>query len=295
MKIDRGVYYMVLASMSLALMSAFVKLLSEDMSSVEAAMFRNLFGVIFIAFTLFGRSPSQAGGKFWLLIFRGLVGTLALLMYFYNISQMNLADAITFSKTAPIFTAILAYVFLKEKLSKLIILASFLGFVGMLFVIRPAMDINITLVFTGVLSGFLAGLAYTSIRELKNYYEPRMIVLSFVGMGSVLPACLLVLGNFVRVDGLEFLLAPFVMPDLKMSFYIAMMGLFGTLGQFLLTKAYSATKAGIVGAASYLSIFFAAIIGLFIGQSLPDLVGTIGITMIVLAGIMASTPTKKAS
>lgn len=50
-----------------------------------------------------------------MLIFRGVAGFLALLMFFYNISQISLAEAMTFSKTSPIFTAIFAYIFVKEK------------------------------------------------------------------------------------------------------------------------------------------------------------------------------------
>ena len=107
---------MLIASLLFAFMGAFAKELSDSMNSVEIVFFRNIFGVILIAFSIYKRPLNQVGGKPLLLIFRGLAGFLALLMFFYNISQISLAEAMTFSKTSPIFTAIFAYIFVKEKI-----------------------------------------------------------------------------------------------------------------------------------------------------------------------------------
>ena len=59
----------------------------------------------------------------------------------------------------------------------------------------------------------------------------------------------------------------------------------GTLSQYYMTKAYGETKAGIVGAVSYTNIVFAILIGLMLGDSLPDLMTACGIILIVAAGI----------
>lgn len=67
-----------------------------------------------IAISLYKKPVKQIGGKPLLLFFRGFVGFLALLTFFYNISNISLAEAMTFSKTSTIFTAIFAYVFIKE-------------------------------------------------------------------------------------------------------------------------------------------------------------------------------------
>lgn len=286
--LDIGVKYMLLASFLFALMAFFVKALSPHMSSLEVVFFRNIFGVVIVLATFFKSPLNQKGGKPFLLLFRGLIGTTALMMYFYNIFHMPLADAITFTKTSPIFTAVFAYFILKENLRKSAWIAIFIGFIGMIFVIKPSGDIDLKLAITGVLSGAMAGMAYTSIRELKNYYEPRVIVLSFTGIGTIVPALFLFLGNYFSSDTFDFFIAEFVMPSGIMWFYIVAMGLLATASQFLMTKAYASTKAGVVGAVSYTNVFFAMIVGLAIGDPLPDLLGAIGIFLVVFAGIWIS-------
>ncbi|MDD3506297.1 MAG: DMT family transporter, partial [Sulfurimonas sp.] len=116
-KLDNGIKYMLFASFLFAIMGAFAKLASEHMSSLEVVFFRNIFGVIFIGYALYRTPMISKGGRPFLLFFRGLMGFSALLAYFYNIAHIPLGDAVTFSKTAPIFTAIFAWLFLKEKLS----------------------------------------------------------------------------------------------------------------------------------------------------------------------------------
>lgn len=279
---------MLLASFLFAMMAFFVKSLSPYMSSLEVVFFRNVFGVLIVLVTFFKSPLNQKGGRPFLLLFRGLIGTIALMMYFYNIFHMPLADAITFTKTSPIFTAVFAYIVLKEDLKKKAWIAILMGFVGMLFVIKPSGDIDLKLAITGVLSGAMAGMAYTSIRELKNYYEPRVIVLSFTGIGTIVPAIFLFLGNYFSSDTFDLFIAEFVMPKGIMWVYIIGMGLLATASQFLMTKAYASTKAGIVGAVSYTNIFFAMLVGVAMGDNWPDLLGAIGIFFIVFAGIWIS-------
>lgn len=114
---DKGVLYMLFASFLFAIMGGFAKELSSSMSSLEVVFFRNVFGVILIGFMVFKSPIKQKGGKPFLLFFRGFIGFLALLAFFYNIANISLADAMTFSKTSPIFTAFFAYIFLKEKMN----------------------------------------------------------------------------------------------------------------------------------------------------------------------------------
>ena len=75
------------------------------MSSVEVVFFRNISGVIIILYAIYKKPLQQTGGKFLLLFMRGLIGFAALLMYFYNIAHIPLAEALTFNKISPIFTA----------------------------------------------------------------------------------------------------------------------------------------------------------------------------------------------
>ena len=276
---------MLFASLCFAIMGAFAKELSQQMDSLEVVFFRNAIGVILIIFTILKNPIRQTGGKPFLLFFRGIIGFIALVAFFYNIAHISLADAMTFSRTSPMFTALFAFWFLKEKLGKKEILALFIGFLGIIFIMKPnGLQLELTDIL-GLLSGIGAALAYTSVSELKKYYDTRTIVLCFMLVGTIGP---LILIGFNEVLHIEFLKTTFVIPSFKMWVLILGLGMSATVAQIYMTKAYGATKAGIVGAVSYVNIFFSLIIGVLLGDAWPDLFGVLGITLVIFGGILVA-------
>lgn len=283
--INIGIWYMLFASFCFAIMGAMAKELSLYMDSLEVVFFRNLIGVVLISVSFFKVPIKQEGGKPFLLFFRGLMGFMALVAFFYNIAHISLADAMTFSRTSPMFTALLAFWFLKEKIGTKEIVALVIGFLGIVFIMKPdGLRLDLTDIL-GLLSGFGAALAYTSVKELKKYYDTRVIVLSFMLTGTVGPILLIVFNDYLNV---EFLKATFVVPDLKMWIFILGLGASATVAQIYMTKAYGATKAGIVGAISYANILFSIIIGVILGDSLPDFWGALGISLVIFGGILVA-------
>ncbi len=136
--INQGVWFMLVSAFYLSFMSAFAKFLAVDMPTVEIVFFRNIIGVLLISATFFKVPVRQEGGKPWLLLFRAGVGLIAMLSFFYNVANISLADAVTYSRMSPIFTAIFAMWFLRERIGKKGWLAIIIGFVGMLLVMQPA-------------------------------------------------------------------------------------------------------------------------------------------------------------
>ena len=128
--------------------------------------------------------------------------------------------------------------------------------------------------YLGVLSGVGAALAYTSVRELRKFYDTRAIVLSFMTIGTVGPIILMIIGSFYSNPNLDFMLGTFVMPEINDWFYIILLGIFSTYAQIFMTKAYTFTKAGIVGTISYSGIVFSIILGLILGDSFPPAIVT---------------------
>ncbi|MEA3370844.1 MAG: DMT family transporter [Campylobacterota bacterium] len=287
-EINAGVKYMLIASFTFAIMGAFAKLASESMSSLEVVFFRNIAGVILVGIAVVKTPMKHVGGKPFLLFFRGFMGFTALLAFFYNIAHIPLGDAMTYSKTSPIFTAIFAWLFLQEKLPYKGWLAVFIGFIGILFITQPTGVGFSKYDILGIFSGVGAALAYTSIRELKNYYDTRAIVLSFMLTGTIGPIILFLVSAYINIPELDFMLGEFVMPEGIVWFYVIAMGVFATISQLLMTKAYGETKAGIVGAVSYTNILFSIMVGVMLGDSLPSLVTAFGIVLIVFAGIMVA-------
>jgi drug/metabolite transporter (DMT)-like permease len=284
-----GVKYMLIASFTFALMGAFAKLASEQISSLEVVFFRNLFGVLIISYTIYKSGIRSKGGKPWLLLFRGTMGFLALLTYFYNIAHISLGDAVTYSKTAPIFTALFAWLFLSEKIDKSAWIALFLGFLGIVFIAEPSGSGGFSKYdLLGIFSGVGAALAYTSIRELRNYYDTNVIVLSFVLVGTIGPLILFGIAEFYTIDELDFMLSTFVLPSGIVWLYVVGLGVLGTISQYYMTKSYAVAKAGVVGAVSYTNILFAIIVGVALGDDLPSLLTTVGIALVVFAGILVA-------
>lgn len=286
--LNAGVKYMLIASFTFAIMGAFAKLASPTIPSLEVVFFRNLAGVIIVGTAILKEPMKHIGGKPYLLFFRGFIGFIALLAFFYNISHISLGDAMTYSKTSPIFTAVFAYLFLHEKLSFKGWLAIFVGFIGILFITQPS-DLGFSKYdLLGIFSGVGAALAYTSVRELKSYYDTRAIVLSFMMTGTLGPLVLFIVSPYVETNDLDFIFSEFIMPEGIIWLYLLLMGVFATISQLLMTKAYGEAKAGIVGAVSYSNIFFSIIVGVLLGDMLPSLSTTFGIVLIILAGIMVA-------
>ncbi len=290
--IKLAIKYMIFASLLFAFTGAFAKLLSQYVSSLEVVFFRNLGGVVIIGLSIYKLPLKQEGGKPWLLFFRGLIGFIALLMYFYDIAHISLAQAQTFSKTAPIFTAIFSYIFIKETLSIKAWMGVFIGFIGILFITHFTGENLSKTDWLGILSGIGAGLAYTSIRELKNYYDTRAIVLSFMLVGTIGPIILMIISQFYTHPDFDFMLAKFIMPQGDAWLYIIGLGVAATFSQLFMTKAYMSAKGGIVGTFSYTNIIFSIIIGMMLGDSFPDSLVIFGIILIILSGVLVASNKK---
>lgn len=286
--VNKGIKYMLIASFLFALMGVAAKELSSALSSIEVVFFRNVFGVFFILFSIYKSPLKQLGGKFWLLIFRGVAGFTALLFFFYNIANISLGEAMTFSKTSTIFTALLAYFFLKEHIGIKGWIGVLIGFIGILFITEFDGSSLEKTDYLGILSGIGAALAYTSIRELRKFYDSRAIVLSFMSVGTIIPLILMIISEFYSNPNLDFMLGEFVFPSNKDWIFIVLLGIFSTYAQIYMTKAYSFAKAGIIGTVSYSNIVFSIILGLFIGDAFPSFIIVLGIILIVISGILVS-------
>lgn len=287
---ESGIFYMLASALISALNGALTKILSEDISAMEIVFFRNLIGIFLILYALKHTAPKLTGGKIHLLFVRGLFGFLAMILFFYTITIIPLGEAITLNKTSPFFVSLLAYYLLHEHLSKTTALALFIGFVGVVLIVKP-FDMSLSYEhLLGVLGGFFAAAAYTTIKKIKDIYDSRVIVLSFVGVGTLFPALFFALSPYVEPPHvMAFLFPAFILPtSLKLWLLIAFMALISTLSQWLLTKAYSASNLSIVGVISYTNIPFAIGFGYMLGDAFPDALTFSGIALIVLGGLLVS-------
>ena len=281
---------MLLSALISAFNGAIAKILSEDMSALEIVFFRNIIGIVLILYALKIKPPSLSGGKIHLLFMRGFFGFTAMILFFYTITVIPLGEAITLNKTSPLFVSIIAFYLLGEHLSKKTILALLVGLGGIILITKPfGMSVSYEHIL-GILGGLFAALAYATIKKIKDIYDSRIIVLSFVGVGTLLPAILFLASPYIDApSSLNFLFPNFIMPlTFKVWMLIAFMAVISTLSQWLLTKAYSASKASIIGVISYTNIPFAIGFGFLLGDKFPDFWTYCGIGLIVLGGVLVS-------
>ncbi len=282
--IDKGVLFMLLSALLGAVNGALAKLLSESMDPIEIVFYRNLIGVIIILFSIKKFHVSVDMSKLHLLFLRGLFGSLAMLLFFYTIATIPLGEAVVLNKTSPFFVTILAYYLMKEKINLNTFFALILGFIGIIFIMKPfGMEISYEHIL-GVLGGFFAAAAYATIKKIKDIYDARVIMLSFMGVGIIIPIGL-------------FLFTPYVHFKIHLELYIwallILMAIISTASQWFLTRAYSLSRASIIGVVSYTNIPFAIGFGYLLGDLLPDMYTFLGIILIVIGGILVSKKDKK--
>ncbi|MFN8356414.1 MAG: DMT family transporter [Spirosomataceae bacterium] len=292
-----GILYMVAASLAFASMGAVTRLLGHRINSIELVLFRNLLGSVVVASTLWKRPLQQVGGKLWLLIFRGIVGTIALYVFFYGITQIGLPEAITYQQTYPIFLALLSAFFLAERLNRSEWTAIFIGVAGIAFIFIPQMQGNFLSLknhLLGISNSLLTALAYLSIRGLSQLYDTRAIVLSFMVSGVIMPLISLLIGSYIPNTHVEFLIAPYVSPTPSEWIWVVLLGIFALIGQILMTKSFSYGKAGPIAVSGYSNILFSLVFGLWLGDALPTSWGFVGIALIIFSGYLISYKVKEA-
>ena len=246
--IDKGILFMLLSALISALNGAVAKILSETMDPIEIVFYRNLLGILIILYSFKKLSVSFDKSKIHLLFLRGLFGSLAMLAFFYTIATIPLGEAVVLNKTSPFFVTILAFYLMKESIDIKTFFALLIGFIGVVFIMKPfGLEISLEHII-GVLGGFFAAAAYATIKKIKDIYDARVIMLSFMSIGMLIP-----LFSFLFTSYVSFKLYtdPFVWA------LIGFMAIISTASQWFLTKAYSLSKASIIGVVSYTNIPFA--------------------------------------
>ncbi len=284
-----GLLSMLIAAFCFSVSGACTRVLGTHLPSVELVLFRNAIGVIFVILSVFRKPISQAGGKLSLLVFRGIIGTLALYLFFFSITKIGLAEAITYQQSYPIFLALVGVLFLKEKLSTSVWWAIVMGFTGICFIFFPQFHTDFLSVKNhalGLTNAILTALAYMSISQLASYYDARSIVLSFMLSGILMPMLSLGLGEVIDTKDWSFLIAQYTQPAGTDWLWIGLLSISALLGQIFLTKAFTYGKSAEVAAIGYSNIVFSVFFGILLGDASPQVLSLLGIVLIIVSGIL---------
>lgn len=271
----KGALCIIGSALCFAGMSAFVRL-AGDIPTFEKAFFRNFVAAIIVFFIIRReRIPLriERGGRLYVLL-RCVFGTAGLVLNFYAIDRLNLADANMLNKLSPFFAIIFSYFLLKEKVKPVQAAAVCGAFVGALLIIKPS-GANLRLVpaIGGFFGGMGAGAAYTCLRKATQ-------------QGVKTPVIVLCFSCFSCLFTIPFILADFVMPTGKQLLLLILCGACGAGGQFSITAAYTFAPAREISVYDYTQVIFSAILGFFLFDQLPDAWSFLGYALIIVMAVV---------
>ena len=264
----KAVFCMLISALGFTFMSVTVKYVT-GIPLFEKVFFRNLISLVVAFFMLkkssapmFGRRENQLA-----LLARSIFGLAGVVLNFYAIANLTLADSSMLGKLSPIFVTIMACIFLKEKIDNKQVLSIIITFLGALLVIKPEFSLEMLPSLSGIMSAASAGVAYTLLRYLKDKESPDTIIFYFSLISVVFTA--------------PFALAEYVQPTFTQLGLLLATGVFASVGQFGITYAYKFAKATEVSIYNYSAIVFGIILGFIFFGEIPDTLSLLGGAIII--------------
>lgn len=268
-----GISLVIADSFFFSLMTLFVRL-SGDIPTMQKCFFRNAFAAV-IAIIALVRTDEKfhiKKGSLPGLFARSISGGLGMILNFYAIDRIGLADANILNKMSPFFAIIASIFILKEIPKKADWIAVIIAFVGAVFIIKPSANITSLYALAGLLGGLGAGIAYTVVRKLGQQGERGPVIVAFF---SIFTCCLC----------LPFMLADFHPMSVMQWLLLILAGLAAAGGQFTVTAAYKYAPAKNISVFDYSQVVFASIWGALVFDELPDYLSVIGYVIVISCAV----------
>ena len=268
--------WMLVAGLLFGCMGVFVKLGAAHFSHVELVFYRSLFGLLLIYGIMRQQRISAATQHWHAHLWRGISGSVALALFFYCITVLPLATAVTLNYTAPLFLTILTMLVFKEKFNMPLTVAIALGFCGVVLLLQPTLEREQLLSgLLGLISGFLAGVAYLNVRHLAVIGEPDTRTVFYFSVIASIGSGIWILFDTVHAITLQ-------------GFAILFgLGASGTLAQLAMTRAYRTGKTLVVGSLAYSTIVFASLFGMLLWDETLSLGSWLGMAFIIASGVLS--------
>ena len=272
----KAIIFSLLGWMFLPVMDGFAKYLSDDLPILQITWARYFFTVAFVFPIMFFFYKKQLvwSDKPKLQILRGLILLSANICFFYAISIISLAKALTLAFIAPLIVTAFSPILLGEKVGFRRWTAVAVGFIGSLVVIRPGfLELNLaSLAALG--TGFFYGFYLIITRKLSTSDNPLLTLLITGMVGAILVSVVI----------------PFywVKPTLNQWSLMAGIGVFACVGHLFLILSLKYADASKLAPLGYTEIIPNVIIGYYFFQELPDTWTYLGLFIIVLSGLYIS-------
>ena len=299
-----GISAIVLGTICFSVNDISVKLFSNEMPLNQLMFFRAIFAISILLFVIL---PFYGGFKYLntnnptFHLFRGLAVVGANTFFFISIAELSLAEATAIFFIAPVLITIFAVLFLKEKVRVRRSLACLIGFLGMLFIIKPG-----TISFDPIsLLPLIAALFYTALHIITRKYgsQEKPITMGFYIQVCFLVTSLMFAGGFYIADldvgqsnALTFLTGSWVSVTTFDLLHILVGIAFPiSIGGILVSYAYKNHEASFLAPFEYGALVIAVVSTYLIWNEIPDRLSLIGIILIMLSGIFVSLREKQVS
>jgi len=268
----RGIIWLVTGTLLFSTVDVVVKHLGQSFHPLELAFFRYFIGTIILLPVFIRLGTSGMRTKIFGLHFLRLgLAYIAQLCIFVAIIYMPLADATALSFSKPLFTTIVAVIILSEVVRKARWVATAVGFIGVLVMIRPGTGAVDPVAFLAILSALTFAFGNVLIRVLART-EPTARILFYYHAGGLVIGLITVIWVWKTPIGFEW-------------FLLITIGVITTMGMTCYVKAFSVGEASAVGPSEYIRLIYAAVFGYFIFSETPDLWTIVGATIIVGAAL----------
>jgi EamA-like transporter family. len=268
---------MLVACLNFSLMGLCVKWGATDFGTTTLVFYRSLFGMVFLL--IVARQPLRAyASSHWLRhIGRSASGLISLWLYFIALGHLPLATAVTLNYTSPLFLAAYLHLVHPEESRPGLILFLVMGFCGVLLLLHPHLTREQTpYVLIGLASGVGAGISYAQIRSMSRLGEPDWrVVFYFTTLSSAVTGCLLPYQPHISWTPSHIAI-------------LAGLGLFATLGQLTMTRAYRTGITLVVANLAYATIVFSSLLGMLLLQEHLSGETWLGMGIVILAGVASS-------
>ena len=283
----KGIALKIVAIAVFTAMAACIKAVAPEVPPGEAVFFRSFFAMpVIVAWLMLrhdwpgGLRTSNPIGHAW----RGLIGTAAMGMGFAALGLLPLPQVTAIGYAIPVFTVILAALFLGEHIRLFRISAVALGLVGVGIVMWPELvasgaDAGSARALGAALalgSAFGAAVAQVLVRRLVSTEDTPAIVFYFSLSASVLGLSTLPLG----------LMGEWVWPSMWQATLLVLSGVLGGLGQIAMTASYRFADASTIAPFEYVSIIFAIAVGYWFFDEIPTGSTILGVAVVIAAGVL---------
>ena len=276
-----GPRFMLISALAFALMSALVKEAGQlGIPLLQIIFVRAVISVVLSLVDILRAGVHPLGHRRVLLFGRGLSGFLALTGVFYALLHLSMAQATLLQYLHPVFTAVLAFVFLAERPNAATLACIALSLLGLLCMLAPYWEnsaqapASLWSIVAGLGGALGSGIAYTLVRKLVATEHPSVIVLYFPLV--CVPGTLLLGG------------ADFAWPSATGWWVLLGVGCFTQIGQLALTKAMQLDAASRVTSLSYVQIIFAAVLGWSLFGEIPTQATFLGGGLILLGAVVSA-------